>query len=110
VPFVDGPAILAQAGVAAPTANDTAWATICASAVDAAIATRLGTFVVAVGSAAEAELTRAALMDGVGAYADRDAPHGVLSLGPDGQTVRLGSDVLRASIPVIHRYVMPGIG
>lgn len=105
-----GAAILAQAGKGTPTAADTAWADICAAAVDAAITTALnGYTVVALGPAA-LELTRCALADGVGAYMDRDAPQGVLMVGPDGAPVRLRADILRVSVPVVARYAIPGIG
>jgi len=108
MPYVTGAAILTQAGVTSPTAADTAWATTCAAAVDGAITTLLAG--VTPSASGTAELNRAALMDGVGAYVDRDAPHGILSLGPDGEAVRLGADVLRASWPVLRRYTLPGIG
>ena len=108
MPYVTAAGILAQAGVTAPTAADTAWATTCAAAIEGALTTMLnGATLTASGTA---ELNRAALMDGVGAYVDRDAPHGILSLGPDGEAVRLGADVLRASWPVVRRYTLPGIG
>jgi hypothetical protein len=61
-------------------------------------------------SAAEAELTRSALLDGIAAYKDRDAPHGILSIGPDGEVARTGSDLVRWSAPVVARYATPGIG
>lgn len=109
--YVDGSAILAQArpGVT-PSAADTSWAGLCADAVNAAIAHDLGSYEVVEDSDAELALTRCALLDGVAAYADRDAPAGILSMGPDGQPVRVRADVLRACVPVIHRYTLPGIG
>lgn len=110
MPLVEGSAILAQAGKGSPTQADEDWADICADAVNAAIETALNGYTVAADSAAEAELTRCALLDGVGAYMDRDAPQGVLMMGPDGQAVRLRADVLRACVPVVARYAIPGIG
>jgi len=108
--YVTGAAILTHVGAVAPSATDTAWADDCADAVEAAIATMLDGLVVASGSAAEAELTFAALQDGAAAYIERKAPHGVLSIGPDGETVRLGADIIRALRPVLRRYVAPPFG
>lgn len=107
---MDGAAILAQAGKASPSQADEDWADICAAAVNAAITRRLNGYVVVAASAAEAELTRCALIDGVGAYLDRDAPQGVLMVGPDGQPVRIRADILRASEPIVAGYAIPGIG
>jgi hypothetical protein len=38
----------------------------------------------------------------------RKSPHGVLSVGPDGDVARLGSDILRACDPILYR-INPGI-
>lgn len=109
--FVDGETILLQArGTATPTTADQDWADLCADAVNAAITHDLGDFEVVADSDAQHALQRCALLDGVAAYNDRDAPAGIQSLGPDGQPVRLKADVLRACVPVIHRYTLPGIG
>lgn len=107
---VDGPTILAQAGKASPSTADSDWADSCAAAVNAAVQTRLRGTVVDPGSALEAELTRAAILDGVGAFVDRASPQGILSIGPDGQPARLDPNLLRASMPVLRRYTVPGIG
>jgi hypothetical protein len=56
------------------------------------------------------ELARAALIDGVAAYVDIKAPHGVQSLGPDGDVVRLGRSISRALEDVFRTYALPGIG
>jgi hypothetical protein len=95
-----GPAIVAALGT---TGVDGTWAATCADAVNAAIETRLGSYT----PSAEAtdELTRSALLDGIAAYKDRDAPHGILSIGPDGEIARVGSDIVRWSRPVIDRYL-----
>jgi len=103
-------AITDAAGVGSPSADDEAWAATCAAAISAAITTRLAGLDPQLGDGAYAELTRSALLDGIAAYRGRDAPDGVLSLGPDGTAVRIGADILRASSPVLARYVMPGIG
>ncbi len=100
--YVTGDELLAHAGITAPSGNDSNWADTCAQAINAAIAHQLtGTTLSAYGAA---ELYRAALTDGVGAYLDRDAPHGILSTGIDGSAVRLGADILRASVPVLRRH------
>jgi hypothetical protein len=103
---VSGPDIEAVIG----TGADTAWAATCAAAVNAAYTTALNGYVPASPSDAEDELTRAALLDGVTAYKDRGSPYGILSVGPDGEEVRVGYDVIRAGFPAIYRYAIPGIG
>ena len=108
--YVTGADILTHVGESAPTAADTAWAATVADAVEAAIAHGMDGITVAADSAAEHELIRAALDDGAAAYARRKAPHGVLSVGPGGETVRLGSDIVIALRPVFRRYGTPGIG
>ena len=109
--FVDGAAILAQArGSATPSEADEDWADLCAAAVNAAITHDLEDYTVEAASDAEAALQRCALLDGVAAFADRDSPTGIQTLGPDGQPIRLRADVLRACVPVINRYTLPGIG
>jgi hypothetical protein len=99
-----GAAIVAALGT---TGVDSSWAATCADAVNAAVTTRLGSY--SPSADAEDELTRSALLDGVAAYKDRDAPHGILSIGPDGEIARTGSDIVRWSNPVINRYLLPGI-
>ena len=110
MPYVTGAQILTHAGVATPSADDTAWAGVCAAAIEAAISHAMTGVTVAASSDAENELKRAALDDGAAAYARRKAPHGVLSIGPDGQAVRLGSDIIINLRPVFRRYGTPGIG
>lgn len=108
--LVDGDAVLAQAGITDAEQWQEDRAGLCADAVDAAITTALNGYTVEADSEAEAELTRAALLDAVAAYQAFDSPSGVLSVGPDGAPVRLPVDILRASWPAIHRYAIPGIG
>lgn len=110
MPYVTAATILAHAQVPTPSAADTAWATVVAAAVEATIAHAMTDVTVDPGSDAEAELTAAALNDGAAAYARRDAPHGVLSMSPDGQTTRLGADIVLNLRPVFRRYGVPGIG
>lgn len=107
MPYVTGSAILTQRGIASPTAEQTAWAATCAAAVEGAIADWLGTTTPA--TEQTAMLNYAALVDGAAAYAAKEAPHGILSVGPDGDAVRLGAGILRACLPVLRRIVPPGI-
>lgn len=103
-PYVTGAEILAATG-----GDDAAWAAICAAAVEAAIAARLAGETASAGL--EAELQRSAVIDGCAAYVERKAPSGVLSLGPDGEAVRLGAEILRSSEPVLRRHLsQAGIG
>lgn len=108
--YVTGAAILDHVQVAAPTAEDTAWAATVAAAIEGYIAYRLDDVTIAPGSAAEDEIIRAALDDGAAAYARRKAPHGILTMGPDGQAVRLGKDIAIALRPVLARRGSIGIG
>lgn len=105
--YVTGAAILTHVGVTAPTAADTAWAGVVAAAIDAAITARIDGDTES--ADLTAELTRAALQDGAAAYNERRAPHGILTIGGDGDTVRLGADILRATLPVLRRHLVPGL-
>ena len=115
-PYVTDDLILAAVGEGSPSAAESDWAAACAAAVEAAIAAVLAG---ATPSAElEAELGRAAVLDGAAAYQERNAPHGILSVGPDGDAVRLGAELLRATGPVLVRHLgkrrpsaaLPGIG
>jgi len=101
VPYVSGAQILAHVGKASPSAADTTWAGLCADAIEAAIEARLDGETPSAGGTNELEV--AALTDGAALFNSRAAPHGVLSIGPDGDAVRLGSDSLRAVHKVIVR-------
>lgn len=107
-PYVTAALILAHVRKTSPAADDTTWAGTCATAIEALIAHRMAG--VTLTADIEAELTRAAIQDGAAAYMDRDAVHGVQSLGPDGEVVRLGRDISRSLYPVFIRYAGPGIG
>jgi hypothetical protein len=107
-PYVTAALILAAAGKGSPTAAETAWAETCAAAIEARIAHRMADVTVTAGI--EDELIRAATLDGVAAFVDKDAPHGIQTTGPDGQTARLGRDIVRALEPVFTAYALPGIG
>src|SRR6188768_2192850 len=94
MPYVTGAQILVHVGKSSPTAADTTWAGLCADAIEAGIAARLDGETPSSGGVDELEV--AALTDGAALFNSRAAPHGVLSIGPDGESVRLGADSLRA--------------
>lgn len=107
--FVTGAEILTHAGSDAggvtPTPDDETWADEVAAALNAELVAALGD--IEPDADQTARLHRAALDDGAAAYARRRAPHGILSVGPDGQAVRLGSDILIATKPVLRRISPP---
>jgi hypothetical protein len=111
VAWVDGAAILAQVGIATPSAEETAWADACADAIDAGIDARLD------GSAVDAdypelypELTWAALIAGADAYKRRETPFGVTGYADlTGAALRVARDPLEAIAPIIGRYATAGI-
>jgi hypothetical protein len=109
--YVTGAQILTHVGKTSPTAEDTAWAGTCADAIEGAIAARLDSGAVTPNSAGVDELEAAARSDGAALFNSKAAPHGVLSLGIDGEAVRLGADSLRACLPVLRRiHPTAGIG
>jgi hypothetical protein len=110
MPYVTSADVLTHSGVPDPTSDDIAWAEDVAAAIEGLIATRMEGVTVDADSPAEAELRVAALSDAAAAYTRRRAPHGILSIGPDGQAVRLGADIAIALKPVFGRYATPGIG
>ena len=106
-PYVTGAEILAHvAGGNTPSADaaDVAWAAKCAAAIEAIIEERLDGTTPSAGF--EARLQVAAEQDGAMLYNSRKAPHGVLSFGPDGEAVRLGSSQTRA----LDSVFLPGVG
>ena len=107
-PYVTGTMILAHVRKSSPAADDTAWAATCAAAVEALIARRMSG--VTTTADQDAELKRAALQAGAAAYIERDAPHGIQSFGPDGETVRLSATLGRSLEPVFWQLVGPGMG
>lgn len=107
--IITGPDITDAAGKPSPSTEEAAWATKCANAVNAAIATRLNGYVVEDDEAADLELRHSAVLDGLEAYRAKDARMGILSVGPDGEPVRVSTDILW-SVPVIGRYATPGMG
>jgi hypothetical protein len=109
MPYVTGAQILTHVGKTSPTADDTAWAGTCADAIEAAILARLDGETPSAGGVDELEA--AARNDGAALFNSRSAPHGVVSIGPDGDAIRLGADSLRAVSRVIQRvHSTAGIG
>ena len=107
--YVTGAQITTHCGIASPSAEQIAWALLCAGAIEGAIATRLE------GNTPDAsgvdELEVAALTDGAALFQSKAAPNGVLSMGIDGEAVRLGADSLRAVQPVLRRiHPTAGVG
>ncbi len=111
MPYVTAAQILVACGKTSPVQADTDWATLCAAAIEGAIHTRLDAGGVTPDASGISELNVSALLDGAALFNSRAAPHGVLSLGIDGEAVRLGSDSLRATNAVIKRiHPTAGIG
>jgi len=109
MPYVTGAQILVHVGKSSPSAADTTWAGLCADAIEGAIADRLDGETPDSGGVDQLEV--AALTDGAALFNTRAAPHGVLSIGPEGDVVRLGSDSLRAVDRVLTRvHSTAGIG
>ena len=101
--YVTGAQILTHVGKTAPTADDTSWAGLCAAAIEGAIHARLDAGAITPDASGVAELNVSALTDGAALFNSKAAPHGVLSMGIDGEAVRLGADSLRACLPVLRR-------
>ena len=109
MPYVTGTQITTHVGKPSPSAEEIAWAQKCADAIEGAITTRLE------GNTPDAsgvdELEVAALADGAQLFQSKAAPSGVLSMGIDGEAVRLGADSLRAVQPVLRRiHPTAGVG
>ena len=111
MPYVTSVQILVHVGKGAGTAEEQAWATLCAAAIEGAIYARLDGGSITPDAAGIDELEVSALTDGAALFNSKAAPHGVLSFGPDGDAVRLGADSLRATKPVLARiHPTAGIG
>ena len=107
--YVNAADILAQAGVSSPSAEESAWADTVEAVIEGAIAHALGDGAFTPSASQTDALTGAAMLDALAYYAMRSAPHGVLSITPDGEVARLGADPLRASRVVLYP-INPGIG
>lgn len=109
--YVTGPNITDFLGIGTPSADQVAWAALCASAVQAAIDTRMTGETVSVGSDAEDELKVAAVRDASDLYKSKQAPYGIVTFGDGLEVARITADALRASLPVIRRnHSVAGIG
>ena len=110
-PYVTGTLILTNTGPASPSAQQMIDAQNVADEIEAAIAIRLEGQTPS--SGAEDMLKIAALLDGSARFNSLSTPHGIQSIGPDGDVVRLGASSLRALNPVIamiHSTAGLGIG
>ena len=109
--YVTGAQITTHVGKPSPTAEEIAWALLCAAAIEGAISARLDAGSITPDASGVDELEVSALTDGAALFNSKAAPHGVLSMGIDGEAVRLGADSLRATLPVIRRiHPTAGIG
>lgn len=100
-PYVTGAEILTATG-----GDNAAWAATVAAAIEGAIADRLAGHTPS--AEFDANLQRSAVIDGAAAYIELKSPAGVVSLGPDGETFRLGADVLRSTEAVMRRHLPAG--
>lgn len=110
--LVTGAAILAQAGVDTPDAEETAWADVCAQAVQAGVVRRVDRAADdPVWDEATPELMDAALIAGVEAYKRRDAPFGVTGYADlQGIAVRVARDYIDTVAPILDRWRHVAIG
>ena len=109
MPYVTGTQILVNVGKGVGTAQEIADAQKCADAIENAIALRLDGETPTAGGIDELEI--AALLDGSALFNALATPHGLASIGMDGDVIRLGADSLRACKPVIARvHSTAGIG
>ena len=109
--YVTAAQILTYMGKGAGTADEQSWAALCAAAIEGAIHQRLDAGGVTPDASGIDELEVSAVLDGCALFNSKNAPHGVLSVGIDGEAVRLGADSLRATLPVIRRiHPTAGIG
>lgn len=106
--WVDGAAILADAGVAAPTADDTQWAELCAAAVSGGMDSRLEGAVLT--DPPPVELQWSALRAGVEAYKRREATFGITGYADlQGAAIRVARDYLEGFAPILERYATRGL-
>jgi len=103
--------ILSFVGVKAPTDEETAWATMVASALISGLTHRLNGAVIEDGSAAEDELNVALMIGGAEGYKRREATFGLTGYADlEGNAIRVARDYLDGVRPLIERYSVPGIG
>jgi len=107
--YVTGPEITTFVGAESPDADETAWASACASAVQAAIEHRLNGAVVTDPSPAFDELRVAARIAGGEAYKRKEATFGVTGYADlQGAAIRVAKDYVEGVRPIINRYAMRG--
>lgn len=98
--------ILTAAGNTAPTQDETAWASVCADAINAGFDRKLAGAPV---TGTEPELIAQARRAGVELYKSQEAPFGVTGFADlSGTAIRLARDPLESSWPVLIRYALPG--
>lgn len=107
--YVDAADILVQAGVSTPSAAESAWSEVVEAAIEGSIAHALDDGAFTPSSSQTDALIAAAMLDALALFEMRSAPHGVLSITPDGEVARLGAAQLRASWPILYP-INPGIG
>ena len=110
--YVTGAQVLAFVGVMTPSADETDWADACASAVDAAITSRLGGAVIADPSPALDELTVAARLAAAEAYKRKEATFGITGYSDlQGAAIRVARDYMDSVYPLVNRWrIVGGIG
>ena len=108
IEWVTGAAILAHAGIAAPSADETRLGGRCArEAITAGINARLADAPL---TGDTPELSWSALTAGVEAYKRREAIFGVTGyVDLQGAAIRVARDYLEAVAPIIARYATLGL-
>jgi hypothetical protein len=109
--WVTAETILTRAGApASPSAEDSAWAAVCADAVNAGLDARLEGAVWVTPPPLPPELVYVAQIAGVEAYKRREAVFGITGyVDLQGAAVRIARDYLEAQAPIIARYATFGL-
>jgi len=110
--YVTGPEITTFVGADAPDANEIAWAVACASAVQAAIESRLNGAVIVDPSLPFDELRVAARLAGAESFKRKEATFGLTGFADlQGAAIRVARDYVEGIRPLIDRYrIVGGIG
>ena len=104
--IITGAELLAWAGATNPNATETAWATACADAVNAALAQRVPDLVDT--DPGWPDVKAAATIAGGELYKRREAPFGVVTMADAGELVRLARDYLAPVMPIVNRWTPTG--
>lgn len=105
---LDSDTLLLYAGKnVSPSTLDTDKADKVVAAVNAAVTTMLGGDTPS--TEEDAELARSVVLDGLDAFRAFDVRNGVLSVGPDGDPVRIGVGLIPVSHAVMARYHVSGM-